>query len=114
MSGKLINLNEYWISNKIFTKKLVNYNDDSFVSYQKDECPNLEDKSSISNDKLISFIVDFGVKVQENDSKFYTILMRKYHKCILFYGVKYYVPSHKLDEEKQNIFDFLIKNYLVD
>ena len=39
--------------------------------------------------------------------------MYEYHKCIMFYGVKYYLPQYKFNKEEQSLFDYLIENYIV-
>ena len=114
MGGKVIYLNEYKISNKPLKKRSVNSAGSNYNSYSTENLYNAKTENNIGCNELISFIIDYGVKVQESDSKIYTTLMCKYHKRIIFYGVKYYLPCYKFNEEEYKIYDFLIKYYLVD
>lgn len=114
MGGKLIHLNKYKISNKTLKKRLVNSADYSYNSLSDKNASHTKIENNISYEALISFIIDYGIKVQESDLKMYTTLMCKYHKRIIFYGVKYYLPCYKFNEEEYRIYDILIKYYLVD
>jgi hypothetical protein len=37
--------------------------------------------------------------------------MLEYHNCITFYGIKYYLPFYKFEDEKYKLFNYLIKNH---
>ena len=86
MGGKIIHLKDYRLSNKSLNKKVVNsagYNYNS-NSNSNQNTSNKKTENNISYEALISFIIKYGIKVQENDSKMYTALMNKYHKSIMF------------------------------
>lgn len=65
--------------------------------------------------KIMDFLNDFCIKVEENEPDYYVSLMMDNHHCVELMEEQYYVPkSHFLyGEEEYEIYDYLIENYLV-
>ena len=109
--SKVIQLQQFQNKKKSFFKSSVN--SDYYVSKSNSEVnvPNGETKEYISNNALVSFIIDYGIKVEKSDSEIYTKRMLKHYKTITFYGINYYLNFNEFDQERYIIFDYLIKNY---
>lgn len=60
---------------------------------------------------LVSFIIDYGMKVNENESEQYRRFMLNYHCCVEFYGIKYYIPNNTFNHKEIAIYNYLISNY---
>jgi len=60
---------------------------------------------------LVSFIIDYGMKVNENESEQYRRFMLTYHCCVEFYGIKYYIPNYRFNNKEIVIYNYLISNY---
>ena len=60
---------------------------------------------------LVSFIIDYGMKVNENESEQYRRFMLTYHCCVEFYGIKYYIPNNTFNNKEIAIYNYLISNY---
>jgi hypothetical protein len=112
MKKKVIKLNEYKSSNEYSMKRLVNSGCWSSEYLNKSETvSNARTEIGVSYDALVNFVIDFGVRVLEDDTEEYIRFMLEYHNCITFYGIKYYLPFYKFEDEKYKLFNYLIKNH---
>lgn len=119
MEAKVINISDYIqvekqsvyknVSNSSFEKQ---YNGaETFIEIEDEK--QLSDgyvNTPVSHEAMVSFIIDYGVKVDETDSKLYKQLVRNSKHCISFYGITYYIPNYKFSAKDQEVFDYLIDN----
>lgn len=77
---------------------VASINDSIFSQYMPFEC-------------LVSFIIEYGEKVNKNESEECKNLMMSYHSCVKFYGIKYYIPNYRFNDKEQAIYNYLVSNY---
>ena len=68
------------------------------------------DNSRLNRDTYLKLLQNF-VKILLSEM-FPVELMMDNHKCIIYNDVQYYVPEDNLSNEEEEIYEFLIKNYL--
>lgn len=111
MEKKVININEYKRSAYSLMKKSANGCLSFNNSNESETVSSANSKNGVSYDALVNFVIDFGVRVLEDDTEEYNRFMLEYHNCITFFGIKYYLPFYKFTDEKYKLFNYLIKNY---
>lgn len=67
-------------------------------------------KNLISHESIVAFIIDYGIKIQEDETHNRLRLMLTNHKIIEFYGVKYFIPMFKFNFREEKVFKYLIEN----
>jgi hypothetical protein len=111
MKKKVININEYKRSAYSLMKKSANGCLSFNNSNESETVSNGQTEIGVSYDELVNFVIDYGVRVLEDDTEEYIRFMLEYHNCIAFYGIKYYLPFYKIDDKKYKLFNYLIENY---
>lgn len=119
MEAKVINISDYIqvekksvyqsVSNSGFEKQYIGT--ESFIEIEdKKQLNDFYVNTPVSHEAMISFIIDYGVKLDETDSKLHKHLARNLQHCISFYGITYYIPNYKFNAKDQEVFDYLIDN----
>lgn len=70
-------------------------------------------ENSISHEAQVSFLIDHGIEIKQNIKELKSEYILMNFKRVEFYGVEYYLRI-KAYEEGQEIYDYLIKNHIVE
>ena len=116
MDTHLAKLNNHKTSHSFLNKKSTysfssRKNMDSTLVFENSTETYLSNDPSkfyVSHEALVNFIIDYGIKVKENESDQYKKFMFSYHICIEFYGIKYYIPFYNFNQKERRIFDHLM------
>lgn len=116
MKTDLINLSDYSSNTSLRSKPSYNYSSRKAISncslFEVEDNTSLVNntyKISVTHESLVNFIIDYGIKVENNESEQYKRFMLSHHICIEFYGVKYYIPFYDFNEKETKVFDHLMK-----
>ncbi|PQV50406.1 hypothetical protein CLV33_102267 [Jejuia pallidilutea] len=114
MGVKVISLHSYRKLNTPLNREVINFESKCGTNLNNVQKPVAAIQNTISYEAIVGFLIEFGVKVDNNESEVYSKLMNEYHKSVKFYGVKYYLPYYKFCKKNQNIFNYLVENYSID
>ena len=78
-------------------------------------CQDTSLENIISNFSLVNFISEHAVKLNDSDREEYKYYMLEWHKCIKFFGIKYFlIHSTSFNKREKYIFNFLVNKYELD
>lgn len=110
MEKAVIHINQYKLTSLSQNKRLLGHKSFSDFFLVND----IDNRRKVGFGELVSFIIDYGVKFQEEETEEFNEYMLEHHKTIEFYGVKYHLPLHNFNDKEQKIFDYLIENYILE
>lgn len=121
MERNIININSSRRINNIAQKNFDGLNRNKKTSNQYNiEQENFDDdyfssskllEETIPFENIVSFIIEYGEKVNEKESEQYHSFMLSYHICIEFYGIKYYIPHYRYTTKEEKVYNYLDANY---
>jgi hypothetical protein len=113
MDCKVIFINDYKLRSSFLKKRILKSRFSEYCLEMNKETAKHYASNTIAHQSAVNFIIDYGIKVENDYHNEYLILKHGYYKTIQFYGIKYYLPLYNFPEEQQKILDYLIENHTI-